>query len=96
MRPSEALDAHRTELRALIARYGVLQPRVFGSVVTGSDGEDSDLDLLVDPTPSTTLLTLAALQNAAERLLGVSVDIQTPKSISSRFRDQVIAQALAV
>jgi hypothetical protein len=52
--------------------------------------------LLVDPTPGTTLLTLAALQNEAERLLGVSVDVQTPKSLSARFRDQVLKQALAV
>jgi uncharacterized protein len=96
MRPSQALDAHRAELRNLVARFGVLRPRVFGSVVTGSDAEDSDLDLLVDPTPGTTLLTLAALQNEAERLLGVSVDVQTPKSISARFRVQVLKQALAV
>ena len=96
MRPSQALNAHRAELRNLVARFGVLRPRVFGSVLTGSDAEDSDLDLLVDPTPGTTLLTLAALQNEAERLLGVSVDVQTPKSISARFRDQVLKQALAV
>jgi predicted nucleotidyltransferase len=77
-------------------RFGTLRPRVFGSVATGSDGENSDLDLLVDPTPGTTLLTLAALQNAAERLLGVRVDVQTPKSISARFRDRVLKQALPV
>jgi len=62
---------------------------VFGSVATESDAEDSDLDLLVDPTPGTTLLTLAALQNEAERLLGVSVDVQSPKSLIcavSRFQ----------
>jgi predicted nucleotidyltransferase len=51
MKPSQALDANRAELRKLVARFGVLQPRVFGSVVTGSDAEDSDLDLLVDPVP---------------------------------------------
>lgn len=96
MKPSQALDVHRAELRDLVARFGFLHPRVFGSVATGSDAEDSDLDLLVDPVPGTTLLTIAALQNEAERLLGVSVDVQTPKSISTRFRDQVLKQALPV
>jgi predicted nucleotidyltransferase len=96
MKPSQALEAHRAELRTLVARFGFLQPRVFGSVATGSDAENSDLDLLVDPTPGTTLLALAALQNEAERLLGVPVDVQTPKSIAARFRDQVLKQALAV
>jgi len=96
MKPSEALEAHRAELRQLVARFGVLRPRVFGSVVTGTDVEDSDLDLLVEPTARTTLLTLAGLQNEAERLLGVSVDVQTPGSISARFRERVLDQAIPV
>jgi predicted nucleotidyltransferase len=96
MKPSEALQAHRTELRLLVGRMGLLHPRVFGSAATGSDAEDSDLDLLVDPPPGTTLLTLAALQNEAERLLGVPVDVQTPRSISVRFRDHMLKTALGV
>lgn len=96
MKPSDALQAHRTELRQLAARFGVLHPRVFGSVAVGTDAEDSDLDLLVDPTPATTLLTIAGLQNEAERILGVRVDVQTPKSISRRFREQVLKQAVPV
>jgi hypothetical protein len=49
MKPSEALTAHRDELRRLISRYNVTRPRIFGSVLTGADTEESDLDLLVDP-----------------------------------------------
>jgi uncharacterized protein len=96
MRPSDALKAHRTELRQLIIGFGVLRPRVFGSVVAGTDAEDSDLDILVDPAPTTTLLTLARLQNEAEALLGVTVDVQTPGSLSSRFRHEVLQQAVPV
>lgn len=96
MRPSDALKTHRAELRQLITRFGVLRPRVFGSVVSGTDGEGSDLDLLVEPTPTTTLLTLARLQNEAEALLGVSVDVQTPGSLSHRFRHLVLQQAVPV
>jgi len=94
MKPSQALAVHRHELRQLAAHYGVLRPRVFGSVVAGTDVDDSDLDLLVEPSPDTTLLTLAGLQNDAERLLGVPVDVQTPRSIPARFRDQVLTQAV--
>lgn len=96
MKPSDALLAHRVELRQLAARFGVLHPRVFGSVAAGTDAEDSDLDLLVDPTPATTLLTLAGLQNEAERILGVRVDVQTPKSLSSRFREQALQDAVPI
>jgi predicted nucleotidyltransferase len=47
MKPSEALQAHRAELRQLASRHGVLSPRVFGSVVHSEDRDGSNLDLLV-------------------------------------------------
>ncbi|MBK7904398.1 MAG: hypothetical protein IPJ97_16755 [Proteobacteria bacterium] len=39
------------------------------------------MDLLVEPASTTSLFTLAALQIEAERLLGVSVDVLTPRSL---------------
>jgi len=47
MKPSEALDAHRDKLRELVSRHGLLGARVFGSVLSGEDTDESDLDLLV-------------------------------------------------
>ncbi|MES0873676.1 nucleotidyltransferase family protein [Sinimarinibacterium thermocellulolyticum] len=94
MKPSIALAEHRTELRRIVERYGLSRPRVFGSVAAGMDQDDSDLDLLVDPTPETTLFTIAGLQCAAEELLGVRVDVLTPKALPKRFRDRVLSEAL--
>lgn len=96
MKPSQALNLHRAELRSLAARFGVRAPRVFGSVATGEDAEDSDLDLLVDPTETTSLITICRLQAEAEALLGVAVDVQTPKSLPAKFRDQVLRTAVPV
>jgi predicted nucleotidyltransferase len=93
MKPSEALTAHRDELRQLVSRYNVTRPRVFGSVLTGTDNEESDLDLLVDPTGATTLFTLAGLEHEAEQLLGVPVSVLTSNFLSAKFRDQVLQQA---
>jgi predicted nucleotidyltransferase len=45
MKPSEALATHRAALRQLVSRYGLSRPRVFGSVLTGTDTDESDLDL---------------------------------------------------
>lgn len=93
MRPSQVLDSRRPQLRQLIARYGVSHPRVFGSVLTQTDTEESDLDLLVEPSESTTLITLAGLQDEAETLLGLRVSILTPDSLPPAFREQVLASA---
>lgn len=93
MKPSEALAAHRDELRYLVSRYGLMRPRVFGSVLTGTDDEDSDLDLLVEPGQFTSLLTLAGLKNDAEQLLGVPVSVLTPNGLPPKFRNEVLQEA---
>ena len=90
MKPSDALDAHRAELRQIVSRYGLSRPRVFGSVLNGTDTDDSDLDLLVDPAPSTSLLTMAGLKFDAEKLLGVPVSVLTPNGLPPKFRNEVL------
>jgi hypothetical protein len=93
MKPSEALTTHRDELRQLVSRYGLSSPRVFGSVLSGADTEESDLDLLVDPGRSTSLLTIAGLKIDAEKLLGVPVSVLTPNGLPPKFRNEVLQQA---
>jgi predicted nucleotidyltransferase len=96
MKPSEALNANRDTIRALVSRCRARNPRVFGSVIHGNDKPGSDLDLLVDPLPETTLFDLGGLQAQLEELLGVRVDVLTPGDISPRFRDNVIAEAVPI
>ncbi len=94
MRPSDALAIHSDALRQLVGRHELAHPRVFGSVLTGTDTEESDLDLLVDPVMgSTSLFTLARLEHQAETLLGVRVSVVTPKFLSMKIRDHVVQQA---
>lgn len=96
MKPSEALRFHRDDIRRVVEQNHTRNPRVFGSVLQGKDTEDSDLDLLVDPTPDTTLLDIARIQNRLQKLLGVTVDVLTPKALPEKIRARVIAEALPV
>ncbi|MFT3797560.1 helix-turn-helix domain-containing protein [Microbacterium sp.] len=75
--PHEALDQHRDELKALAAEFGLTNLRVFGSARRGTDTPSSDLDVLVTRGPAVGLLTIAEFSLAAERLLGVPVDVVT-------------------
>ncbi len=93
MRPSEALTLHRAALRELLRRHGFRQPRVFGSVLTRTDTEESDLDLLVESKRGTTLFTLASLEDEAQQLTGVRVSVLTPGFLSAKFRDKVLQHA---
>jgi len=70
--------------------------RVFGSVARGEDTETSDLDLLVDPLPGATLLDLGAIQIELEDSLGISVHVVTAGDLPSKFRDEVLEEAVPV
>lgn len=93
MRPSVALQTHRDAIREIALRHRVKNVRVFGSVLHGDDTEDSDLDLLVDPTPETTLFDIGAIRYELKELLGVAVDVLTPKSLPDKFRNLVLQEA---
>ena len=56
----------------------------------GDDTEDSDLDLLVDTLPGTTLFDLGGLQDELEAALGVRVDVRTPGDLPERIRARVL------
>ena len=96
MKPSLALASHRDAVRHAAQRFHTANPRIFGSALHGADTENSDLDLLVDPLPGTTLFDLGGLQEELERLLGIRVDVQTPGDLPEKFRARVLAEARPV
>ena len=58
--------------------------------------EESDLDILIDPTPETSLFNIGAIRHELLQLLGVPVDVLTPKALPEKFRAAVLAEAVPV
>lgn len=96
MRPSLVLDMKRSLVREVASRFRVANPRVFGSVLRGTDEDGSDLDLLVDALPGATFFDLGGLQDELESLLGIRVDLLTPADLPPKFRAKVLAEAQPV
>lgn len=96
MRPSQALQSHREAVRQLVLQHHARNVRVFGSVLRGEDTDSSDLDLLVEPTPETTLMDIGAIRYELRKLLGIPVDVLTPKALPDHFREQVLLEAVPV
>ena len=96
MRPSEALHSNRAAIRHVVESHRARNARVFGSVLHGQDTDSSDLDILIDPTSETTLMDVAAIQVELQRLLGVSVDVLTPRALPDAFRNRVLSEAIPV
>lgn len=96
MRPSQALQRHRDRIREIALSHRVTNVRVFGSVLSGEDTEESDLDILVEPTKGTTYFDLGAIQYELSELLGLPVDVLTPNALPERFRQRVLDEAQPV
>ena len=96
MRPSVVLDMKRSAVREVVGHFRTANPRVFGSVLHGTDHDGSDIDLLVDALPGATLLDLGGLQDELESLLGIGVDLLTPGDLPPKFRAKVLAEAQPV
>jgi uncharacterized protein len=96
MRPSLALSEHADQVRQVLARFGLSNPRIFGSAARSEDTEDSDLDVLVDPSPDTTLYDLAGAETELEVLLGCKVEVVTKGFLAPDIAERAEADALPV
>ena len=96
MRPSTALEIHREAIVQIVESHNALNPRVFGSVAHGTDSDDSDLDILIDPTANTSLMDVAKIQVELEAILGAEVDILSPNALPDSFRHIVLGAAIPV
>lgn len=80
--------AHRTALREVLRRRGVTNPEIFGSAARGDDHEGSDLDLLVDFPPGTSIIDIIDIQHELEDLLGIPVDLIPRSGLKERVRSR--------
>lgn len=87
---------HRPEILRIVARHHGRNARVFGSTIRGQDTEVSDLDVLVDPTPETTLFDIGAMRHDLYALLGVPVDVLTPEALPDSFRERALSDAMPI
>lgn len=90
---SPLIEAHREALRALVARHGLRNGRVFGSMARGDADEASDVDLLVDAPAGASGFALGALLMDAQDMLGRRVDVVTEAALHPMLREQVLREA---
>ena len=96
MKPSQALEENRAAVRRIVESNNASNARVFGSVVRGEDTEESDLDILIEPTSTTSLFDIGAMRVELKGLLGVPVDVVTPDDLHDKFRARVIKESKLV
>jgi hypothetical protein len=84
------VQARRHEIEALAAEHHGRRVRLFGSVARGEEQPGSDIDLLVDFDPDSSLFDLLHLSQALTDLLGRRVDVVS--SGGPKPRDRTIVE----
>jgi predicted nucleotidyltransferase len=94
--PSRVLAERRREVLELVHARGASNVRVFGSVARGEDTPSSDVDLVVDFPPGTSLLAVIGLEQSLRDLLGIAVDVGPADALRPDMRERVLAEARAL
>lgn len=76
--------------------HGADNVRVFGSVVRGEAGPDSDLDILVRFSKNASLIDHIALMQDLEAMLGVKIDVVEDEALHPLIRDRVLSEGVAL
>lgn len=90
------LRRNADQIRQIVTQAGGSQVRVFGSVATGRDRPDSDVDLLFTMKRPLSLMQLGRLEQRLTDLLGVSVDLVPESALRPDLRERVLSQAVAL
>lgn len=80
------LHQRRSAIIATAREHHASNVRVFGSVARQQENSGSDIDLLVDMDPGTSLLDQVRLRRALTELLGVDVDVLSSSGLLARDR----------
>ena len=94
MTPLDAIQTRESEIRALAAKHGAGNIRVFGSVARGGASEQSDVDFLIDIVGPTSPWFPGGLLNDLEGLLGSRVDVVVARSLNPFLRGDVLNEAV--
>lgn len=92
---SELFDLPSEELEQFCREHHIRRLALFGSVLGGDFGPDSDIDVLVEfePGQQIGLIRMARIERKLSERLGRKVDLRTPADLSRYFRDDVLRQA---
>ncbi len=89
------VDLPKEKIAEFCRRNHIRKLSLFGSVLHGDSGPDSDIDFLVefDQAHIPGLIRLAGMELELTELLGRKVDLRTPRDLSRRFRQEVCDSA---
>lgn len=89
------IEVPKEKIADFCRRHHIVKLSFFGSVLRDDFTPESDVDVLVefDPAHIPGLMRFVGMELELSEILGRKVDLNTPKSLSRYFRDEVLAEA---
>jgi len=89
------IEVPRDRISEFCKRNHIRKLSLFGSVLRGDFGENSDVDVLIEfeSGHGTGFFGLARMERELSSIFGRKVDLRTPQELSKYFRDEVLSQA---
>ena len=93
----QQLHQQKEHIEALATQFGARRIRLFGSVATGQEGPDSDIDFLVDfPNGYDLFAQRLPLAEALSALTGRTVDLLPEHELNPHIRASILKGAVAL
>ena len=90
------IEEIKKKIVPILEKYGVKRAGIFGSVVRGEAGIDSDVDILVELPKGASLLDLVGLKIELEEELERKVDVLTYDSIYHLLRQPILNEQVGI
>ena len=89
----QQIISEKLAITEVAKRHHAVNLRLFGSVARGEENEQSDIDLLVDFLPGSTLLDQVDLIEELSRFFGRRVDVVSTRALNKHLREIVFKEA---
>ncbi len=84
----------KMKIRPVLKKAGVKRAKLFGSFARGEAKRGSDIDILVEMKPSSTLFDMVELNDQLETKLNKKVDLVTFKGVHPRLKKIIESDAI--
>lgn len=85
----ELIQKNKDKLRE---QYGLKEIGIFGSYVRGEQGEESDVDILIELEKPIGFVRFMRLENALSGLLGTRVELVTKKALKPYIGKRILQE----
>lgn len=90
------LPIELSTIQDILRAHGVITASIFGSYARGEAGSNSDLDILVNYRPGTSLFDHIDLKDELEKHSGMHVDVVSERALSRHIKPFIDKEKITI